>query len=380
MTNMDEHIRERLAGFHEKQYENVPNCFIFQYGPYIAMTLGYEQETDDISKHNIIMKILQAGAYVLRMIDRLNGDKKAIRDFFNKAVIEVDSDFPEKLYPEERKAVFDLIKHQTEKVISHGSESVMTAISPIIPYTGIIEEYASMENSSVEDKLRTLLLQNLEGILRNTDMISYSKDMTKEIHDALGENLSPESDIRTYYILAALNYLKPEKATLEAMIEFYDSFTDFEKEMPYDAFEAVINRSIANATPAIEGEWEDPNLDSKEHEIVEKMLSDTRLNNIEREDGPNFDLNSIYNFIALNRYMQFDSYSQRVFMDTFDATNPQGAQIINVNRIKDKIVAFELSTGVLEIPYLDLRDYKIRYIYLRKEFVQPFISSTIVYK
>ena len=384
MSSLDEHIRERLDGFYETNYENVPNCFIYQFGPYMAMTLGYETQTDAIAKKSILMKIMQIGAYVLRSLASLptlenphDVEKRRV-SFLKSTLMQIPNELSG-ASPEEVKAVERLITSNLVKN-PQANESVVTNIAPIVPYEGTVSPFEANEERDNEEKLHTLLLNNLEDILRCRHFTNYSEDKLKIFHQiALNEVMSNDK-ISEYYLLAAINYNKPPIEVLEAMGEFYSTLTNLDVEMDFEAFETLLDRSIQNSTPAFEEEWEDLTLEDKDEETIQKMLADSGLSNEHRESDPTFNWTTLYNFIALNRYMQFDTWSQRLFIDKFNTANPGDVQIINVNRINEKISAYELSTGIIEVPFVDLRDYKVRIICLRRDDPKPFISGEIIYR
>ena len=139
---------------------------------------------------------------------------------------------------------------------------------------------------------------------------------------------------------------------------------------------------MENLTPTLEEEWDDLNVEDTDDNVIQTMLAEAGMGSAtkQREDLPTFDLDALYNFIALNRYIQFDTWSQRLFVEKFNAANRDDVKIINVNRINNKISVYELSSGILEIPFVDLRDYKVKVIYLGRNQTQPKISGDIIYE
>ena len=386
MSSLSDHIRERLDGFYENAYESVSNCFLYLYGPHIAMTHGYEKEVDDIAKKNNLMKFLQIGAFILRYPEAHRQLKKSDLIQFYKKLLRVDlpNEFDENTYQREYDALEKLISRQLVNLSrseTESSESVMTNIAPIVPYEGTVTEYGADETRNREHELQLLLIENLEQILTNHELSTYSPDQTRSIHELLLNTADGfDNPVIKYYRLAEINYQNPSKKTLESLMDFYGHLSNFDEEMDESTFEAFIARTIESYTPVIESEWHDLTIDEQDESTVNQMLRDAGVGAKLRDEKPTFDLNALYNFIALNRYIQFDVWSQRLFMDKFNSANKKDIQIINVNRINDNISAYELSTGVLIVPFVDLRDYKVRMIILRRNSNKPFISGEIVYE
>lgn len=402
MSSIDNHIRERLDGFYENNYENVSDSFLYKFGPYIAMNTGYEKQVDDIARKYHVMRFLQIGAYVLRYLkQKENLDRKVKIDFLKKLIqIELPNEFDERCYADEYHAIEKLI---TEKLvdlstINRGSESVMTNIAPVVPYdSSLVGVYSSdpetdrvptddLGATNFAEELHRLLVKNFTKILESYKLTTYAPDKMDSIHRELVKTYGicgEFEDVAKYYRMAEAYYTVPPTGdALASMNLLYTSLfqTDEDKSMDESAFESMVNGYAANLTPGLEEDWDDMDLSDKDDEAIQSMLADAGLGTEQREDRPMFDLNALYNFIYLNRYIQFDTWSQRLFVEKFNAANRDDAKIININRINDKISAFEISTGILEVPFVDLRDYKVRVICLRRNESKPFISGDILYE
>ena len=387
MSLMDEHIQERLAGFAQNDYKSVSNCFIYQFGPYMCMTTGYENEVDQISKFNPVMRLMQHAAYVIRLAPTLL-NRRALGTFIKDFLVEVFNNFPGDEYESERDALNRLGISYLNSV---NSESVMTNIAPIVLYQQSLQkpEYdievsesfeiaqkalELQKTSEIESKLHDLLIRYLPTIMVEAPKTRFENDRTKNLHEILLHTSKSDYDVETYYIMANFYYMEPNTTVLESELSFYNTLINTENQMDSSAFEAFINGVTSSV---LENEWEDSVLAEKEQETVEKIIGQSTIKNNEIE-RPMFNLNCLYNFIAMNRFMQFDNWSKRYFVSEF-RDRMGNVKITNVNPLGNGADAFEINTDMLVVPFVDLRDYQVKFIYIDRDSDKPYISTDFIY-
>lgn len=398
MSSLDDHIRERLDGFYDNNYESIPNCFLYKFGPYMVMSPGYENPVDQIAKVNHLMRFLQIGAYILRYLDVHQNLENREKISFLKNLLqnELPGEFDEHVYTDEYHALENLITEKLVELstIKRGDESVITNIAPVVPYQDSISEYAVYDQmleddnvlaNDVEKRLHEILLANLGKILENYSLTTHSDDMDQSLHLQWMNSYTSHytEEVQLYYRLAEVYYTNPPKDRIHRDTALYESLLNTDRdEFDYSEFKEVIESYMENLTPTLEEEWDDLNVEDTDDNVIQTMLAEAGMGSAtkQREDLPTFDLDALYNFITLNRYIQFDTWSQRLFVEKFNAANRDDVKIINVNRINNKISVYELSSGILEIPFVDLRDYKVKVIYLGRNQTQPKISGDIIYE
>lgn len=236
------YVKGQLGEYQKDGYKNVPNGFIYQFGPYLSMTYGYEKPVDEISKSNHLMKVIQYAAYIQRsfMIKNKNPDwsGKEKREFVKDMINEVSKEFPSDSYPDEYTALCDFIASlPIYNRFTKDTESVMTDVSPVVPYQNSIRKIYVEEAEDTEDSIKASLYKNLPSIMSNSDLNYLSMDPTQSLHNILMQNI-PES-VKDYYTKVIRYNQKPSKISTEAMCQFYDLM--FGNNDNYKAFEATMN-------------------------------------------------------------------------------------------------------------------------------------------
>ena len=404
MSNIDNHIRERLDGFYETNYANVPDCFVYQFGPYISMVEGYEKDADALARHNSVMKTTQSAAYIIRGTLRAlaNPDRKPAREFLRSALLDVDREFPMDTYPAERAALLKLIEKYLAKTVAKTTESVVTDIAPVVPYQEELRKpdiiaqetkfgehvrYFMEVNGDVRMQLHKLLLENLDDIMSWHMVMDFSPDVLRNLHNFTTRIAQDENDpgyanpeLYRYALLAALYYHNPNHELLDGVVKFYDHLLHPNVDEDYATFEAFIDEIVNSNFPVLESAWEDIDLEEKDENAVNRMLDGVSYR-LRRDESPDYDLTALLNFIAVNRYMQFDVFCNRKFIEDFkidtDTVDSVPSRIININRLGPNKNGYELNKGIIVVPYVDLRDYQVRYIHLKKGDSSPYISGKI---
>ena len=376
------------------------------------MTPGYEEVADKIGKHNPIMQVMLCAAFLIRSIQNGMSYKEAklfIRDF----LIEMDKRFAGSDHKYELGALSNLAVQymswiRQEQKSKGAEESVMTNFSPIVTYDQMIQKSDSItktskptaenfmefgqslekhlkSNPNMDAELSQMLYDNLLGIMCHYNYMEHSGQTLKGLHEWYLQRIQKpngSSDYKDYYLLAEAYYQFGNVQVIKPQLDFYKSLARI---LDYDHFEQTVSQIIKNSILAPDEDlsglesWVDSTLDDREDSAVQTLLQNHSAGNL--LDNPTrgesfrmevYNLNLLYNYIATHRYMKFDTWSKRVL-----TTSLTDAKIINVNFLKPKVEAYELSNENIVVPFTDMRDWEVKFLILEPNADSVFVRETI---
>lgn len=373
---------------------NVPDSFVFAYGPFMCMSKDtYEQECDEIARYNKWMAVMVHAAYLIRKITSgvsYRDAKKIIKDFnlsnyltFANSSSKNDNDIYDALHSFSNSYLSKIRNEQKEK---GELESFMTCASPIVPYKemikrpdqlGTAEEMSRVDISvnlpalitedSVMQQIHKLLLSNLPEIMLNYHLCTVLLDdkssqyNTMKLDRLMIREGSVSIEAQKYYFLATVHHYKLyNNGEYEKYIRFFEEAGDFSKAKSYSAFEAMVT-SMVNVTyvdDAIES-WDDPSMDLKEEKAVATLI-ETHYTVKDNEERPRYDFGYLNDFINVKRFMRFEEFPNRLFVGSLEK-----AKILNVNNMGGSRNYYEMDNDTVACPFLDLRTYQPKVIVLR---------------
>ena len=367
--NIDSYIRERLDGF--EQTDQMPKNFIYLFGPYMCMTQGYEYSVDHFSKIYTELKVMQYGAYLIRYArNKIQSGYKELANFCRSFVIQLESDFPKAQYPEENKCLSNVVLEVLAKHKRIASESIVTDCAPIVPYQDprniecfedSIQDLKMYKDRGevIDSQLKDLLYNTLVEILIKADIIAEVFHFRESIHDFFTTSIDGSPEFKHYVKLAHLYFFQPSSETVDSSINFFSTITDISNKLDYDSFLNLI-RSYSDSI-SLEA-WDD--IDYHVAGIIsDNIPTEQKAEELEEENTPKYDLNVIYNLIALHREMRFDDLSKRQFTDAMKDED----KIININNLGKGIIAYEMQSGKLIVPFTDLITWSTKYMVMTKE-------------
>ena len=367
--------------------EDIDNHFIFLFGPYMVMTKGYENICDRLAKTSEIMKYLIWGAYLIRKTENMKvmDCAKEVRTF--NAFIE------KQYFPSEdiKNKFFDfsrcvLESHQKD-TLKKSTENFVTCAAPIVQYEGTsikkqnideaeeeeleendefaLEHACQLPIEEMEAELKDLLLSDMIIILKNCNCI---KGLDFNVIPSINKLIDAIQDklFRDYYFKAAIYYyMTKDSDDLREYLKLYQGITDTSKVKDYPAFEAIVNEySNSLGVPSISvNEYDDSDLDNEEQKAIGQLTKSVRHERI------TYKLDTLNNYIAVNRFMKFEEYPNRLFMGSLD--NIKILNIINMGGDRNYYecaIGDDTITPFICCPFLDIRDLKAKVIIYNVEY------------
>ena len=372
---------------------NIPDKFVFAYGPYMCMRKGeYEKECDEIAQYNKYMSVMVHAAYLIRKITSgisYRDAKKTFKDF-NLSVFmtfgntgDTESDYIlQALNSFSNNYLSKIRKDQKEK---GELESFMTCASPIVPYQETIRRADQLDSaeemtradiantipkilthSSVEKQIQELLLENLPEIMLNYNLCTVLLDGSQKTNliklDKLimrDESVSIAS--QKYYFLATVHYYELyNTVNYDKYVKFFEEAGDFSKTQSYSAFEAMIDSMAKSTDIDIAAEsWDDPTMDSKEEAAVSVLINSQKVISKIDEERPKYDFGILNDFINVKRFMKFEEFPNRLFVGSLEKS-----RIVNINNMGGDRNYYEMDNNTVACPFLDLRTFQPRVIVL----------------
>lgn len=383
MFSFDE-LNERLDCLKSNNFVNTTDAFAYMYGPIIAMYPGFETYADQMATQNDVMNYIMHAAYILRRcsvkFDSLEDLRSLIRD-----VIVSYSEYPA-FDPLATEKLNTLVRDLYRERNDIGDESVMTDVSPVVPYAGTSQRqiFISEALDNNDDLKRdisenffqdptkichNLLLNHPVEILRNHKFIINDFENPAIWHKVGIATDSPYA--KMYYLAAYQNYKRPPE-TLSRVFTSHDLKKLFNTDtVNYSTFESVVEREKAFLPNSIVLEdWIDSNMGEKEEAALQALLP--KKMNITHDSSLKYDINSFYNYAALHREVQFDTWSQRYFLNelqefsNFAGESNRYGNIISISSIGNGMTAYELSSDMLVVPFTDTSTYQVKFLIQRK--------------
>lgn len=370
-----------------KPIEEIDNRFIFLFGPYMVMTKGYENICDRLGKTSDIMKYLIWGAYLVRKTTNMKVMECA------KEVSAFNAFIENQYFPSEdiKNRFFDfsrsvLESHQKD-TIKKTTENFVTCAAPIVQYEGTsikkqnidevedeeleendtlaLEHACQIPNEKMEEILKDLLLSDMLIILKNYDCIKGLDFNAISSINKLIDNLQ-EKRIKDYYFKAAIHYYSAkDNDDLREYLKLYRGLTNASEIKDYPAFEAIVSEySNTLGVPSISvNEYDDADLDNEEQKAIAQLTKSITHERIV------YKLDTLNNFISVNRFMKFEEYPNRLFMGSLD--NIKILNIINMGGDRNYYecaIGNDTITPFICCPFLDIRDLKAKVIVYNVEY------------
>lgn len=377
-----------------KSIEEIDNHFIFLFGPYMVMTKGYENICDRLGKSSDIMKYLIWGAYLVRKTANMRvmecaKEVSAFNIFIDKQYFPSE-DIKNKFFDFSRSV---LESHQKD-TFKKSTENFVTCAAPIVQYEGTsikkqaideaeeeeleeddtlaLEHACQLPNEKMEEILKDLLLSDMLIVLKNCDCIKGLDFNVIPSINKLIDNLQ-DSIIKDYYFKAAIYYYSTkDNDDLREYLKLYRGFTNPSEPKDYAAFEAIVSEySNTLGVPSISvNEYDDADLDNEEQKAIAQLTKSATHEKV------TYKLDTLNNFIAVNRFMKFEEYPNRLFMGSLD--NIKILNIINMGGDRNYYecaIGDDSITPFICCPFLDIRDLKAKVIVYNVEYDKVSINE-----
>ena len=375
---------------------DIPIGFIYNFGPYIAMSERYKEVSDKLSRHNKIFSYMQLCAALCK-----NGYgtcaevKKSIKETVMESAKLKDP------------VMIDVISNKAKGLISYIRdyqykhnilESAMINTAPIVPYAGenIKKTWIGDEDGKVMNRSTSELIYASEfsnRLKETSDWVSlanhYFNKYAFHILQHTDYTVVPGTDIRIdrllqrnndhpedeavkfYYFLAYAIFSKMES---ETAISYLDSVASFPKKV----FESTDLNSMLKAMHSqieIDPEmtanefWDQMGMTEDDYYKIDELVDHA---NAKDEYEITFDIQQMISFIYNHRYMVCDEYTNRRFLD-----EAKDVEVGNVSYYRDNMMSVLVNNKYLVIPYLDIaRDYTMHLLCMDRE-GQIFIKDEI---
>lgn len=381
-------ISYKIANFFDRNhidgpafYSKIPLEFIYCYGPYMAMTPGYEKYVDEISKYNNDMNIIRLIAWSIRMnASQYIVDKDTLRSYtiaVGKAMPHYDKNF-ESLRQCIIADVADCVERKgklvaitkaatTESTTAVAADEKIKEIRNMASrkvILGYIDQCCNkIKNMTSEEKVRLVRSElfsktplEITSIVRNAnDILSIATDTESWlVNHTIAPDISKllpidfdtfRADAIKYYILASLvlatsDELRATQNRCNLLEAVEASITD-NTEISLESFLGTSADLMTASSADID--------EGKVREMINKGRDTT-------DESEGYDIDSLRAYIYQNTYHLFGSDADDWFTQCVDMV-----WIKSISNFEEWTI-HEMIDGTIAVPYTDLRDYAYRVI------------------
>lgn len=352
--------------------------FAFLYGPLMCMEPGFEKIADRFANENKVFKVILTAAYLYRKITSSISYKDAkllIRDF----IVSIDDIFDDEIKQALTAYATRYLKTlRTEQRQNYYTESFMTSSAPIVPYNPsyinrkdliepcietieMIQKNTNEDMDALKNILWKLLLENIDGILyyNNLARVLHKNDNGKygllELDPFIYQMDEIPSPIKLYYILGILNYYHIDKTTIDTYLDFFKILKSYND---LDISKIIKESTIDYGIESIH--YINDNSIKSISDILNSNKSYLKLKDDLSKMELEYNLDLLDNYAIINTYISFEESADRYFEE-----NVGSYDIIDIAYSDDEKKYYEMHSGKIVAPFVDLRDSKIKFLVLR---------------